>query len=135
MNWSRDRYRTLVGVRKTQSRQARGYGMVAQLLLDKIVGAVGGLYENHGSIQRSRSAKIEKAEEGCEVLFSREHRGALLGTPPAKATHFRSRVEAVLAMSNLRPMLARSVYLVALTASMVGWGWVLLAGVEWVLGV
>ncbi|SDJ64915.1 hypothetical protein SAMN05444171_1121 [Bradyrhizobium lablabi] len=38
-------------------------------------------------------------------------------------------------MSDLRPTLARSAYLVALAASMVGWVWMILAGVGWVLGV
>jgi hypothetical protein len=38
-------------------------------------------------------------------------------------------------MNDFRQKLARSAYLVALAASMVGWVWVLYAGAEWILGV
>ena len=38
-------------------------------------------------------------------------------------------------MRSLRENLARSLYLVALAAAMVGWIWVLLSGVGWVIGV
>jgi len=38
-------------------------------------------------------------------------------------------------MNSFRQTVTRSVYLVALAASMVGWAWVLFQGVEWALGV
>lgn len=114
---------------------ASGYGIVAHLLLDPRAAQLGDCHENHSSTQRCPSAQIEEVEEGCEDLFMRQHCGALPGTLPPKGTHFRSAVEAVHAMNNLRPMVARSLYLIALTASMVSWVWVLLAGLGWVLGV
>ena len=44
-------------------------------------------------------------------------------------------IEALRAVNGFRHKLARSAYLAALAASMVGWAWVLFQGVEWVLGV
>ena len=43
-------------------------------------------------------------------------------------------IEALRAVNGFRHKLARSAYLAALAASMVGWVWVLFQGVEWVLG-
>ena len=38
-------------------------------------------------------------------------------------------------MNDLRPALAKSAYVAALAASMVGWVYMLLAGAGWVLGI
>jgi len=98
-------------------------------------GRRGNSYENYLSIFHHRPSKIQKAEEGRRKdPLVRQHRGALHGVAPPPGAPLRGGIEAIRAMNGLRQKLARSVYLAALAASMVGWLWVLFTGVEWVVG-
>jgi hypothetical protein len=81
-----------------------------------------------------RSPKIKKTEEGCEEPHFGQHCPAVYGIAASPGADFGGGSKAKSPMSALRQKLARSVYLVAIATAMVGWVWMLLAGLGWVLG-
>jgi len=110
-------------------------GMAHRLLKPFEGRSRGSSYEDQFTIARDRPSEIQKAEEGRKDRSSRNYRGTLHGAASPPRAHLRGRSEAFHAMNDFRQKLARSAYLVALAASMVGWVWVLYAGAEWILGV